>query len=97
MWHYGMFLPTTLTPALGTDGHPPRRDFLPDIWLPRRMFAGADIRFHTPLKVLQTAIKTSEEGQTIVYRSYGPPQPAVVPLPNIRSPVLTTNGFLMGR
>ncbi len=32
-------------PALGPDGHPAKRDFLPPVPLPRRMWAGSDVRF----------------------------------------------------
>ncbi len=60
MWHYGLFLNTTPTARLGADGHPPRGDFLPAIRLPRRMFAGADLRLHAPLVVGREAVRRSE-------------------------------------
>jgi 3-methylfumaryl-CoA hydratase len=60
MWHYGLFLATTPTDALDTDGHSPRGGFLPDVRLPRRMFAGSSIVFHAPLKAKQPATKMSE-------------------------------------
>lgn len=60
LWHYGLFLPTTPTAALGPDGHPPRGDFMPDVRLPRRMFAGSDMRFLAPLRAGMPATRTSE-------------------------------------
>ena len=60
MWHYAFFANDTPTAALGPDGHPPRGDFMPPVKLPRRMFAGASLRFHAPLTIGQPATKTSE-------------------------------------
>ena len=51
LWHFGLFQPTTPTGKLGHDGHPLRGDFLPPVSLPRRMFAGSDIRFLGPLRI----------------------------------------------
>ncbi len=51
LWHFGLFQPTTPTGKLGHDGHPRRGDFLPPVGLPRRMFAGSDIRFLRPLRI----------------------------------------------
>jgi 3-methylfumaryl-CoA hydratase len=51
MWHFGLFQPTAPTSKLGHDGHPRRGDFLPPVSLPRRMFAGSDIRFLQPLRI----------------------------------------------
>lgn len=47
--HWAFFLPRPQDGDIGTDGHPKRGGFLPDIALPRRMFAAADIRFEAPL------------------------------------------------
>ena len=60
MWHYALFLNTTPTARLGEDGHPPRGDFLPAVRLPRRMFAGADVRWRAPLMASRQATKVSE-------------------------------------
>lgn len=60
MWHYGLFLNQMPTALLGPDGHPPRGDFLPPVKLPRRMFAGATIRFRAPLVAGREASKLSE-------------------------------------
>ena len=37
--------------ATGPDGHPARGGFLPPVPLPRRMWAGGELRFRAPLKV----------------------------------------------
>ena len=37
--------------ATGPDGHPARGGFLPPVPLPRRMWAGGELRFKAPLKV----------------------------------------------
>jgi 3-methylfumaryl-CoA hydratase len=45
--------------ALGTDGHPKLGDFLPPLELPRRMWAGGEVRFHRPIHIGETLTKTS--------------------------------------
>ena len=50
-WHWFHFLPRASQAALDTDGHPQRGGFLPPIPYPRRMFAGARIQVHQPLRV----------------------------------------------
>lgn len=45
--HLALFLPQP--GPRGPDGHPARGGFFPPVSLPRRMFAGADYRFHRPL------------------------------------------------
>jgi 3-methylfumaryl-CoA hydratase len=50
-WHWFHFLPRAPQAALDTDGHPRRGGFLPPIPYPRRMFAGARMRVHRPLRV----------------------------------------------
>jgi 3-methylfumaryl-CoA hydratase len=59
LWHYGLFQPTAATNALGHDGHPRRGDFLPPVSLPRRMFAGSDIRFVRPLRIGEDVTRDS--------------------------------------
>lgn len=51
MWHYGLFLNREPTANLGPDGHPPRGGALPPVRLPRRMFAGSEMKFLSPLKI----------------------------------------------
>lgn len=60
LWHYGLFATETPTARLGADGHPPRGSFMPPVTLPRRMFAGAALRFHNPLLIGEPVSKASE-------------------------------------
>ena len=59
LWHYGLFLTTVPTGALGADGHPPRGAFMPPVTLPRRMFAGSDVRMLRPLTIGQQVTRVS--------------------------------------
>ena len=51
MWHWLYFLPTAPQSGLGPDGHPKRGGFLPPVPLPRRMWAGGRLAFHTPIRL----------------------------------------------
>jgi len=55
LWHWFYFLPRAPQSKLGSDGHPQRGGFIPPIPYPRRMFAGARLRFHQPLLIGQPA------------------------------------------
>lgn len=55
LWHWFYFLPKAPQSQLGSDGHPQRGGFMPPIPYPRRMFAGARLRFHHPLRLGQLA------------------------------------------
>nr|WP_281365619.1 MaoC family dehydratase N-terminal domain-containing protein [Nocardioides panzhihuensis] len=46
--------------VVGVDGHPRRGDFLPPIDLPRRMFAGGEVTFHSDLRVGTEVVRESE-------------------------------------
>ena len=59
MWHFGLFLTSVPTSKLGHDGHARRGEFMPPVRLPRRMFAGSDIRFRRPLKIAQAVTRAS--------------------------------------
>ena len=50
-WHRLYFLPICRASQTGPDGHPKRGGFLPPVPLPRRMFAGARLQFHHPVRV----------------------------------------------
>ena len=50
-WHVGYFLSSVPTAALGPDGTPSGTGVLPKLPLPRRMYAGARLAFHAPLRV----------------------------------------------
>ena len=56
-WHWFHFLPRAPQAALDIDGHPRRGGFLPPIPYPRRMFAGARMRVHRPLRVGMPALR----------------------------------------
>jgi len=55
LWHWFYFLATAPQSQIAADGHPRRGGFMPPIELPRRMFAGARLRFHAPLRVGRAA------------------------------------------
>ena len=58
-WHWMYFADTARQSALGTDGHESRGEFPPPIDLPRRMWAGGALQFHTALRAGQMAEKVS--------------------------------------
>ncbi|OYD60205.1 UNVERIFIED_ORG: 3-methylfumaryl-CoA hydratase [Burkholderia sp. CF145] len=51
LWHWIFFRPTVAQAQIGEDGHPRKGGFLPDLGLPRRMWAGGRVRFLVPLTV----------------------------------------------
>ncbi|MBL4811233.1 MAG: MaoC family dehydratase N-terminal domain-containing protein [Rhodobacteraceae bacterium] len=59
-WHWLYFNPFVKQRDIGSDGHPKRGGFLPDIQLPRRMWAGGRLTYHSPLIVGAPADKESE-------------------------------------
>lgn len=74
-WHWAWFNDALPAAQLGRDGHPKRGGFIPDIPLPRRMWAGGELEFLAPLKIgLETqkrstieAIKTRKGGSGELY------------------------------
>ncbi len=50
-WHLAYFPEASRLSALGADGLPLERGGLPKMPLPRRMYAGATLTFHTPILV----------------------------------------------
>ena len=60
LWHWFYFLPRVAQSRIGHDGHPQRGGFLPPVDLPRRMFAGARLRFEAPLIVGNPAAREGE-------------------------------------
>jgi 3-methylfumaryl-CoA hydratase len=60
LWHWLYFLSGVPTREIGTDGHARRGGFLPPVQLPRRMFAGARIVFHAPLRIGDSARRHRE-------------------------------------
>lgn len=57
--HWALFVDAVADEAIGPDGHPKRGDFLPNIHLPRRMFASAEMEFERPLMLAQEALCVS--------------------------------------
>ena len=57
--HWAFFLPCPLDETIGPDGHPRRGEFLPDITLPRRMFAASAMTFGEPLEPVAPARQSS--------------------------------------
>jgi 3-methylfumaryl-CoA hydratase len=60
MWHWFYFTEFPPTSALGDDGHPRDGRFLPPIPHRRRMFAGARLQIHEPMRLGRSATRTSE-------------------------------------
>ncbi|QLQ11506.1 MAG: hypothetical protein HZY75_15435 [Nocardioidaceae bacterium] len=46
LWHWAALARWASSSQTGSDGHPHRDGFLPPGILPRRMFAGGEIRYH---------------------------------------------------
>ncbi len=51
LWHWLYFLPIHPQSDIGPDGHAKRGGFMPPVDLPRRMWAGSQLRFHAPIRV----------------------------------------------
>jgi 3-methylfumaryl-CoA hydratase len=59
LWQWFFFLPRAPQSRLSPDGHPRRGGFMPPVALPRRMFAGARMRFLRPLVIGRPARRQS--------------------------------------
>ena len=59
LWHWLYFLPQHRQSEIGTDGHARRGGFLPPVPLPRRMWAGSQFEFRSPLRVGDAVERTS--------------------------------------
>jgi 3-methylfumaryl-CoA hydratase len=57
--HWLQFTPTAATRELGPDGHPKLGGFMPPLDLPRRMWAGSTVEFHSPISVGQQLSRTT--------------------------------------
>ncbi|NUZ08098.1 FAS1-like dehydratase domain-containing protein [Piscinibacter koreensis] len=51
LWHWLYFLPQHRQSEIGPDGHARRGGFLPPVALPRRMWAGSQFEFRSPVRV----------------------------------------------
>jgi 3-methylfumaryl-CoA hydratase len=94
LWHWLYFLPLHRQSEIGPDGHAKRGGFLPPVPLPRRMWAGSQFEFRSPIRVGDSVERTStiadvsgKEGRTgkLVFvkvrhevRSNGSSEPAIV-------------------
>ena len=59
LWHWLYFLPMHRQSEIGADGHARRGGFLPPVPLPRRMWAGSQFEFRSPLRVGDRVARTS--------------------------------------
>ena len=59
LWHWLYFLPAHRQSEIGPDGHAKRGGFLPPVALPRRMWAGSQLEFRTPIRVGDEVARTS--------------------------------------
>ncbi len=59
LWHWLYFLPLHRQSEIGADGHARRGGFLPPVPLPRRMWAGSQFEFRSPVRVGDTVQRTS--------------------------------------
>ncbi|KAF3996546.1 FAS1-like dehydratase domain-containing protein [Glaciimonas immobilis] len=51
LWHWLYFLPLHAQSLLGADGHAQKGGFMPPVTQPRRMWAGSQLKFHSPICV----------------------------------------------
>jgi 3-methylfumaryl-CoA hydratase len=58
-WHWLYFLEARPMSELGRDGHPVRGGLLPPVALPRRMWAGTRLEFHSPINIGDTIKKVT--------------------------------------
>jgi len=59
LWHWLYFLPLHRQSEIGADGHAKRGGFLPPVPLPRRMWAGSQFEFRSPVRVGDEVERTS--------------------------------------
>jgi len=59
LWHWLYFLPMHRQSEVGPDGHAKRGGFLPPVPLPRRMWAGSQFDFRTPIRIGDRIARTS--------------------------------------
>jgi 3-methylfumaryl-CoA hydratase len=59
LWHWLFFLPMHRQSEIGPDGHAKRGGFLPPVPLPRRMWAGSQFEFRSPVCVGDAVSRTS--------------------------------------
>jgi 3-methylfumaryl-CoA hydratase len=68
LWHWLFFLPMAPQHEIGSDGHPRRGGFLPPVPLPRRMWAGGRLQWHSPLAV-GDAVRRVSRIESVTHKS----------------------------
>ncbi|WP_027556120.1 MaoC family dehydratase N-terminal domain-containing protein [Bradyrhizobium sp. Cp5.3] len=66
LWHWLYFLPAHRQSELGPDGHARRGGFLPPVPLQRRMWAGGQFEFHSPLTVGDSVKRVSTIDDVVI-------------------------------
>ncbi len=66
MIHHCLAPPAAAMGDLGADGHPARGLFLPPVPLPRRMWAGGELRIHGAFRVGDTVRRVSRIGDVVL-------------------------------
>ena len=64
--HWCLAPPIVANQDTGPDGHPARGGFLPPVPLPRRMWAGGELRFERPLRVGETVRRVSRVDDVVL-------------------------------
>ena len=59
LWHWLYFLETARQEELAADGHRKRGGFLPTVQLPRRMWAGSQVQFHSEIEIGKELVRRS--------------------------------------
>ena len=59
LWHWLYFLPAHRQSEIGADGHARRGGFMPPVPLPRRMWAGSQFSFNSPIRVGDAVARSS--------------------------------------
>lgn len=67
LYHWLYFLPIVDQAELGTDGHPKKGGFLPQIPFPKRMWAGSRVQFLKPI-LFEQKIQRHSEISNIVFK-----------------------------
>ena len=59
LWHWAYFINPARASELGRDGHSAQGEFMSPVPLPRRMWAGGQVKFYAPLRVGERARRES--------------------------------------
>lgn len=68
LWHWAALASWAPSRSVGPDGHPRVGGFLPDVGMPRRMFAGGRVVLHRPL-VVGTQVRRTDEVVSVTPKS----------------------------